>query len=654
MSHDNVPVLIELAHEADFSLGCLVVRPSLRQVVHGASVKSLEPRVMQVLVALAHRRGEVLSRDDLGARCWDGKFVSDSALTRCISKLRQLGNESGEFFIEAIARVGYRLVPSDEPEAAGTTEDKVQVDGSATGYLAGSSSRQEKNTLFVRGFAAALVVAATLLVLPTTTFSRVEATSRIAFFGFSSSSNDARASAIAQMATDEMFETIGSIRLDTVARQQTLSIPEDQHPARAKAVRARYILSGTVRTAGDRATVSIYFTDAASLTTLLEHSVSGSASELQSIAFQTAHETSSVMRCILGMRANLEHETPELLNVVAALCRGGGWDDDDDWMLIQARKLVEAQPNSALFQAQLAGIAADSVSRSADWQKPARLSEAEVALARARSLDASSDFVALADLTLKVAGDSSLAEQVNDARKALAQMEGRDPFAFSQVNLIYARILMDVGRWRDAYPHLEAVSTYDPLQGHTLAAIDLAMQGESTKANAAFQQAVVENADAWKHWIHAAIFLGTGDPNQLLNSAPSVIQASTVACWRAVNGAWAGGDASVRFQAADMVLNCSRSGDFDDFHIVAILAALGDLDGAFEVAEAPGFRDHRAILLPSSRSMREDPRFLTLVKKLGVFDYWETSGQWPDFCQTETTESCQVLAASARSRLNME
>jgi DNA-binding winged helix-turn-helix (wHTH) protein len=98
-----------LAHEADFQLGVLRVSPSIREVRRGAWRGLLEPRVMQVLVAL--KDGDVRSRDDLIARCWDGRIVGNDAIDRVIGKLRRLSERDGgqSFVIETIPRVGYRL-----------------------------------------------------------------------------------------------------------------------------------------------------------------------------------------------------------------------------------------------------------------------------------------------------------------------------------------------------------------------------------------------------------------------------------------------------------------------------------------------------------------------------------------------------------------
>lgn len=146
------PKQIDLAREADFALGGLLVRPSVRQVeAHGIG-ETLEPRVMQVFVALAGRAGQVVSRDELIERCWEGRAVGDDAINRCTARIRKLGDTSGAFSLETIPRVGYRVVveaeattPAVEPAGkegeppsiavlpfvtrSGLAEDEVFADG---------------------------------------------------------------------------------------------------------------------------------------------------------------------------------------------------------------------------------------------------------------------------------------------------------------------------------------------------------------------------------------------------------------------------------------------------------------------------------------------------------------------------------------------
>jgi len=115
------PAAIVLAHQPDFSLGGFTVQPSTLEVARAGWTDSLEPRVMQVLVALNQARGAVLSRDDLITRCWDGRVVGEDALNRAIGRLRKLAktDQGASFVIETIPRVGYRLRQGQAPQAGG-------------------------------------------------------------------------------------------------------------------------------------------------------------------------------------------------------------------------------------------------------------------------------------------------------------------------------------------------------------------------------------------------------------------------------------------------------------------------------------------------------------------------------------------------------
>ncbi|MNH59852.1 translocation protein TolB [compost metagenome] len=100
---------IELVSEPSFALGTGVVHPASLEVVWPDGSCKLEPRVMQVLVALNRGRGGPLSREELSRLCWDGRIVGEDALVRCISKLRKTFLRDPAVEIESIAKVGYRL-----------------------------------------------------------------------------------------------------------------------------------------------------------------------------------------------------------------------------------------------------------------------------------------------------------------------------------------------------------------------------------------------------------------------------------------------------------------------------------------------------------------------------------------------------------------
>ena len=114
---------VVLAHVGPFELGHLRVDPPRRQVQSADQSEILEPRVMQVLVALARANGAIVTRDELIESCWDGRIVGDDAVNRALSRLRRLatGIGQGSISVETISRVGYRLQVSGAIEPASLT-----------------------------------------------------------------------------------------------------------------------------------------------------------------------------------------------------------------------------------------------------------------------------------------------------------------------------------------------------------------------------------------------------------------------------------------------------------------------------------------------------------------------------------------------------
>jgi len=109
---------IVLVQEPEFALGGLKVCPSRREVIAGNRREVLQPRIMQVLVALARRQGEVVPRDALIADCWAGNAVSDDAIHRCIARIRRLAETHGGFSLETVPRIGY-VLEEIEPQRPG-------------------------------------------------------------------------------------------------------------------------------------------------------------------------------------------------------------------------------------------------------------------------------------------------------------------------------------------------------------------------------------------------------------------------------------------------------------------------------------------------------------------------------------------------------
>lgn len=83
-----------------------------RELRRGAELVSVEPQVFDLLSFLIEQRNRVVSRDDLITAVWDGRIVSESALSARINAARTVIGDNGEeqHFIKTLPRKGIRFV----------------------------------------------------------------------------------------------------------------------------------------------------------------------------------------------------------------------------------------------------------------------------------------------------------------------------------------------------------------------------------------------------------------------------------------------------------------------------------------------------------------------------------------------------------------
>jgi TolB-like protein len=113
-----------------------------RELHRGADVVSIAPQVFDLLEYLIHNRERVVSKDDLIKAIWNGRSVSDAALTTRLNAARTAIGDSGEEqrFIKTLPRKGFRFVgqvrearevagpnPGDAPESAPAVPDKPSI-----------------------------------------------------------------------------------------------------------------------------------------------------------------------------------------------------------------------------------------------------------------------------------------------------------------------------------------------------------------------------------------------------------------------------------------------------------------------------------------------------------------------------------------------
>src|SRR6202045_860278 len=93
-----------------------------RELHRGADVVSVAPQVFDLLDYLIRNRERVVSKDDLIHAIWNGRTVSDGALTTRLNVARSAIGDSGDEqrLIKTLPRKGFRFVGTVR-EAPGPT-----------------------------------------------------------------------------------------------------------------------------------------------------------------------------------------------------------------------------------------------------------------------------------------------------------------------------------------------------------------------------------------------------------------------------------------------------------------------------------------------------------------------------------------------------
>jgi DNA-binding winged helix-turn-helix (wHTH) protein len=104
-----------------FRIGDWLVEPALNRLTRGQESAQIELKLMEVLVHLAGRPGELVSKRDLMDAVWQVEVISDGTLTRAVALLRKaLGDDARHpQYIETIPKRGYRFIaPVETPGEA--------------------------------------------------------------------------------------------------------------------------------------------------------------------------------------------------------------------------------------------------------------------------------------------------------------------------------------------------------------------------------------------------------------------------------------------------------------------------------------------------------------------------------------------------------
>ncbi len=263
---------MNIDRQLGFQLGKWKVYPDQGQLV-GVNVQThLEPKVMEVLLYLAERQGQVVRRDDLINDVWHGTIVSDEVLSRAISLLRtSLGDDRmTPSYIQTLPKVGYRLLMEVAPLAVAGPEQTPEPG------LSLKISRVSKPLLAI---VAAIIIILTI-VFWSTSETKIDPRSPAAFatisewfdflaeekegpqggisiavLPFENLSENDDSTYFSEGLTDELTMTLSKVKgLKVVARRSSYSFKNrvDDVPTIGRLLHADAIFEGTIRRVGDQ------------------------------------------------------------------------------------------------------------------------------------------------------------------------------------------------------------------------------------------------------------------------------------------------------------------------------------------------------------------------------------------------------------------
>lgn len=619
---------IVLAREAPFRLGSLDVRPATLEVEAGGARATLEPRVMQVLVALARRRDAVLTREELNSACWGGRIVSEEALSRCILRLRRLAREMGGFEIETIPRVGYRLAES------------------AGGAPASARKRPPVRRIVV---VAMLAVVALIAGLGLVAFTRGNArdaleSPRVEVGSFASQTPDPAAASLAAAVATEIMGVLHEGRVQAVS------------PRALSLYRPTYRIDGVVRSAGEDVFVRVRLRDASTGTALWSAEFARPKARSQTLASDAAWRVASVMATAISVqREEGERTDPVTLGLHLAV-RDGMLSANPT----AVRDTVARAPDFAWGRVAqsiyLLGRAAGAPPQEVEAYRRAAVAESEAAIRLNPGVPA---YPVLAD---------AMPTRAWAAREKLLRQGvrvARTPRSDSELALFLA----NAGRPREAFEiawRLEPSTRYQI--GHAVLLPCLTYLGGHGATGLKQAERVIrvrphDQGARYGHLLLAAIAGSPGAANGVLADPlarpelrPEAAQA--FAAFETARHSQRPRDVAT---AVSAVAAAAEARAIAPGHAVLLMAKLGADAAAMDLASAYA-GDPRTLRLavaagtaflfaPETAPLRADPRFVTVAERLGLTDYWRTSGRWPEFCEEEPRSVCAQIRGSSAAAI---
>lgn len=252
-----------------FYLAEWCIYPDLGRISRDGNEVKLEPKVMSVLVYLAERAGQVVSRDELLDKLWPDVVVSYDSLSSTVIKLRKaLGDDSrNSNYIETIPKKGYRcvarvsLITDENVNADADNRRHEQSTGRSIQHPA--FNRKVKIGLFFL-FIISLLAGAILFLNNTSKDATTKQIASIVVLPFLNLNADQQQDYLSDGITEDLITDLSQLsNLRVLSRTSSFTYKgrEVDIADVAKTLDVRYIVEGSIRKAGQQIRVTAKLID---------------------------------------------------------------------------------------------------------------------------------------------------------------------------------------------------------------------------------------------------------------------------------------------------------------------------------------------------------------------------------------------------------
>ena len=79
-----------------YMLDTITIDAASREVTHGGAAMPVEPKVFDLILYLVKHRDRVVMKDELVSAVWQGRFISDAAISSAVSAARRAVGDTGQ------------------------------------------------------------------------------------------------------------------------------------------------------------------------------------------------------------------------------------------------------------------------------------------------------------------------------------------------------------------------------------------------------------------------------------------------------------------------------------------------------------------------------------------------------------------------------